>query len=661
MSRLPPIPPAAITTHAASISRSSRLPSFTTCTRCGSSRVTRVRKRRSRCERRGCFSIAPHTPSTMPCPQPQQRWKRGTELPSPWTPRSAQLTTGKNQTPCDLSQPPTSSRARATYCSAQRFGQMSPSSKPASVCQSCQARSNESLMPERRCSGVSTMNVPPNASRSSPPSSCGWQRSISSTSRPNSSSSSDATSPAIPAPMTTTSARSAKNDFRRHADRVDIAGHQQRGHDRLAPRLDVLLELLLRTDQRQLLDQLRRNCGTGLVALAGEEQVRHFVDHLLVAHANGHVRVEILPLRSHAAEVEGVVRTQRVDTLRDVVRHDQRYRRGDVEVVERAARAVAAEALGEGVFVEVLVAGREQHRQPAVTELGGQSDVLRALGAQVDRDVLAQRVNRRLQRLSQPRRVLPLVGQRVVLALDRHRSLARPDVAQDLDVLARARQRLAERHAVPALDHLRSRDTEAEDEAAAGEVVHRHRRHRGHRRLARRHLRYRRAQLERLRLCTPPSERRQAVGAVGLRRPDRIEAELLGLGDRLGDVRRRAACPVAGVEAQLQVADATTSSVFARFVFSTIASMIFGQIGRGMSCPMSSSISSFAPLIALAVALPPEGETRRSSLPWMTSVGAVIRARPLLRLPSAVIAASCRPVPAKLTPRSQPSAALWRM
>src|SRR3954451_795092 len=278
MSRLPPIPPAAITTHAASISRSSRLPSFTTCTRCGSSRVTRVRKRRSRCERRGCFSIAPHTPSTMPCPQPQQRWKRGTELPSPYTPRSAQFTTGKNQTPCCFSQPPTSSRARATYCSAQRRGQTSSSSKPASVCQSCQASSNESFTPERRCSGVSTMKVPPNASRAKPPSSCGSQRSTSRTSRPNSSSSRVATRPAMPAPMTTTSARSAKNDFGSCPARVHVARDEQRPHYRLAPRLDVLAQLLFRPDQRELLDQLRRDRPTRLVALATEEQVRHLVD-----------------------------------------------------------------------------------------------------------------------------------------------------------------------------------------------------------------------------------------------------------------------------------------------------------------------------------------------------------------------------------------------
>src|SRR4051794_26538501 len=63
-----------------------------------------------------------------------------------------------------------------------------------------------SSMPERRCSEVSAMNIPPNASRARPPTSSGLQRSSSRTSRPCSSSSSVATSPAIPPPMTITSA-----------------------------------------------------------------------------------------------------------------------------------------------------------------------------------------------------------------------------------------------------------------------------------------------------------------------------------------------------------------------------------------------------------------------------------------------------------------------
>src|SRR3954451_25255664 len=72
--------------------------------------------------------------------------------------------------------------------------------------QSSVASWTESGTRERRCSGLSTMNMPPKASRASPPTSCGSQRSSSSTSRPCSSNSSAATNPAMPAPITTMSA-----------------------------------------------------------------------------------------------------------------------------------------------------------------------------------------------------------------------------------------------------------------------------------------------------------------------------------------------------------------------------------------------------------------------------------------------------------------------
>ena len=50
-------------------------------------------------------------------------------------------------------------------------------------------------------------------------------------------------------------------------------------------------------------------------------------------------------------------------------------------------------------YVEIvrrIVARREEQRQPPVAQLGGERDVLRALGAEVDRDVGAQRADDRL-------------------------------------------------------------------------------------------------------------------------------------------------------------------------------------------------------------------------------------------------------------------------
>ena len=128
-----------------------------------------------------------------------------------------------------------------------------------------------------------------------------------------------------------------------------------------------------------------------------------------------------------------------------------------------------------------------------------------------------------------------------------------PDLAQDPDVLARARERLLERHPVPALHHLRAGHAEAEDEASAREVVERHGRHRGGSRLPRGHLHDRGAEPDALGVRPPPREGRQAIGPVCLGGPDRVEAELFGLGDGFGRARGWATGPVAGVVAELEL------------------------------------------------------------------------------------------------------------
>src|SRR5207248_7067568 len=141
----------------------------------------------------------------------------------------------------------------------------------------------------------------------------------------------------------------------------------------------------------------------------------------------------------------------------------------DLEGVGRVAGARTAEALVEGLLVHALLPRREEHGAPAVGDLCGQGDVVRALGTQIDRHVGAQRVDRRLERL--PEAGAAGVGERVVLAVEGYRGFARKYLADDRDVLARAGQRLGEGLAVPAFDDLGTGDAEAEHEAAAAQVV----------------------------------------------------------------------------------------------------------------------------------------------------------------------------------------------
>jgi hypothetical protein len=166
------------------------------------------------------------------------------------------------------------------------------------------------------------------------------------------------------------------------------------------------------------------------------------------------------PLAPIPAEVERVHRPQPIGRSLNVVVHDQRNGRGDLELRARASRTWAAVAVGERLAVERIVIGRVEQRQPAIAQLAGQGDVLRSLGREVDRNLTPERAEARFQRL------------------------------------ARAREPLRERLSVPALDDLRPGYAEAENQPARREVVERHRRHRGGRRRPGGDLDDRRAELQ---------------------------------------------------------------------------------------------------------------------------------------------------------------------
>ena len=228
---------------------------------------------------------------------------------------------------------------------------------------------------------------------------------------------------------------------------------------------------------------------------------------------------------------------------------------GNFEVVGRTPCAGTGEALGERRAVEAVGLRREEQRQPSIADLGCERDVLRSLGTEVDRDVGAERMQRGLQRLSQAR----AAAQRhlVLLADELDRLLASDDRSDDRDVLAGAGEWLRVGLAVPTLDDLRAGRAETEDDAALGQVIKGHRGHRSRGGCACRHLDDARTELQPRRVRAPPREWRERVGAVGLRRPERVEAEPLGLLDRFERPRGRSRSPVPRAVAELHAGDPT--------------------------------------------------------------------------------------------------------
>jgi len=179
------------------------------------------------------------------------------------------------------------------------------------------------------------------------------------------------------------------------AEGLRRAGDQQRRGDRLAPRLEVVADLVGRPDQRQALDELRRQRGGGLVLAALEVEVLAAPGLGLVAHAHGHVVVEVGPAGAHAAEVQGVHRPQHVRGGLDVVVDDERDHRRDLEILGATASAHAGKPLPQRIGVEPFVRA-QQHRDPAIAQFGGERHVLGSLGGEEHGNVLAQRMDRGL-------------------------------------------------------------------------------------------------------------------------------------------------------------------------------------------------------------------------------------------------------------------------
>ena len=200
----------------------------------------------------------------------------------------------------------------------------------------------------------------------------------------------------------------------------------------------------------------------------------------------------------------------------------------DREVLEAFAVAGAAEAFFEPRPVLFHGARHETHGQPAVGDLGGELDRRFVAGRQVDRDVRVH-VQDGFQRLADSHGAGPGVGQRDLAAVVRHGRLAGEDLAHDRDIVADAPIGLAPRLAVPTLDDLRARNTQANDEAAAaGHRVDGRRRHRRVRRCARGQLHDPGAELDAAGVRRQEGERRHGVRTVGLGRPHRVVAQLLG-------------------------------------------------------------------------------------------------------------------------------------
>ena len=249
-------------------------------------------------------------------------------------------------------------------------------------------------------------------------------------------------------------------------------------------------------------------------------------------------------LGPHTAHVESQVRLDRRQRCGAVFGDHHLRCRADLEVLPAAPRARSGEALVEPLVVHVRQPRGVEDGQPAVADLGSKRHVLRALGAQHDRDIGSQRVGDRLERLAEAGSALARQRQRVMRAVAGDRLLARPNLAHDVDVLPGAGQRLGERLAVPALNDLRPGHAEPQDVPATGEVIERQRGHRARRRGPRGQLNHRRAQSHLAGRRPPPGQRRVGIRPPRLGGEDRVETFPFRRSDQLTGVIGRLRTPI---------------------------------------------------------------------------------------------------------------------
>ena len=218
------------------------------------------------------------------------------------------------------------------------------------------------------------------------------------------------------------------------------------------------LDLLRGAQGAGLVDQFVGDGGGGTGFVAGEVEVLDLPGLLDVAVTLDQLVVEVAFPGAHAPDVKGHVGAGHLAADVEVVVHDHRHGRRDLEILELATRFRQPRL--QVRLEHVHVAGGEERGHPAVGDLAGHLEVLGAEGGDDDRDLAADRVVDQLQAHVELDR-LAVVDD--ALAAQRH--------ADHVDVLAGALQRLLEGHAVPALDHLRAAGAEPEDEAAPAEHV----------------------------------------------------------------------------------------------------------------------------------------------------------------------------------------------
>ena len=296
----------------------------------------------------------------------------------------------------------------------------------------------------------------------------------------------------------------------------------------LFPGLQAILNAVGAADQRDLVHERVRYRRDRLGALAGEKGVLDLQRSLFVAEVLGEVVVEVLGPGTHAADIEREFRLQRIAAGLQVRPHGDADIGRHVEVGEAPAGRAFGDTGQQRLGHHPGLLGRHEDRQYAIGHLTRRPEPDRRDRGGIDGHVRIA-VQDAFQRLAEAGRARALVGNLVELAVMLKCCFALQDLAQDLDIFAGTRHRLAERHAMPAFDHLRPGGADPQQESVVRQRLQGERRHRRASRGARLHLHDAGSRPDPRRAGKNPGRWRHRVGSVGLAAPHRVIAETFRL------------------------------------------------------------------------------------------------------------------------------------
>ncbi len=306
-----------------------------------------------------------------------------------------------------------------------------------------------------------------------------------------------------------------------------------------------MLDAVFRSHQGDVVHQFVGHGGDGFGLFAVQIQILNFRRRLAITQAHHQFIVKIAVLGAHAAHVKRQILFHFQAPGFQIVGDVQFHGIHDFKTIRPS---------GDGLRIDRLALRRIIQGEPAVADFRRHGDVFRPFRTQKDRNIGAQGMGNRLQRLAQAPGAggIRRIGNGVMGAGAPHRVFACQHLADDVDIFPGPRQWLGKGLAIPAFHHLGPGHAQPEDQPPVGKMIQGQGMHGRGGGCAGRDLHDGGAQLDGLGMGAHPGQRRQGIGAIGLGGEKPVIAQGLRPLGQIDQPLWRLCAPIAGHQTQFQ-------------------------------------------------------------------------------------------------------------